>query len=344
MDRLKTNRLKTNIENTVFSNKTIFLKNRRQGNNWDMSENLNGNWSSNLFSNWFNGDNYTQLWLWLLLLILVIIICYITVMTAKFLSTDCPNKRSWFKYIIRFCYNDVCIPPNAPVINNVHYMNQGAVPPKLPGQPSGHPPHPWINSIKNDFNKFDESVKNDFNKIGTSGGTSDGTSDGTSVKNDDLKKGKISFPLFGKKEIFHIANQDYTYEQAKCKCESYNAKLATYNQLVDAYNDGAEWCSYGWSNGQKAYYPTQKCNWEKKSPEEKLKCGTPGLNGGFFADPYLKFGVNCYGKKPKGQITKLKDQVCNGGGNYCELPQNYGANNRLETDEISPFNTDKWNN
>jgi hypothetical protein len=119
--------------------------------------------------------------------------------------------------------------------------------------------------------------------------------------------------------------------------------LASYDQLVDAYNDGAEWCTYGWSNGQKAYYPTQKCNWEKKGPEEKLKCGNPGLNGGFFADPSLKFGVNCYGKKPKGRVSKLKDPVCNG-GNYCGLPQNFGASNRLETDEISPFNSDKWNN
>ena len=339
MDRLNANRLKTNMKNTIFSNKTIFIKNRRQANNRNSSGNGNGsgngsgsgngkgnwfsNWSSgsgsgNLFSNWSNGNNYSQWSLWILLLIIIIIICYITVMTSKYLSTDCPNKRSWFKYIIRFCYNDVCIPSNSPVINNVHYMNPGTVPPKLPVQP-GQPNHSWMDSIKNDFNKVGASIKNDFKKEGT------------------------SIPLFGKKEVFHIANQDFTYEQAKCKCDSYNAKLATYNQLVDAYNDGAEWCTYGWSSGQKAYYPTQKCNWEKKSPEDKLKCGNPGLNGGFFADPYLKFGVNCYGKKPKGQVSKLKDPVCNG-GNYCGLPENYGASNRLETDEISPFNTDKWNN
>jgi len=319
MDRLYPNRFKSNImENTIFS------KNRQQVNSGNSYGNQSVNWSSNFFSSWFNGfngDNHSQLWLWLLLLILVTIICYITVMTAKYLSTNCPYKRSWFKYIIHFCYNDVCIPPNSPVINNVHYMNPGTIPPKLPNQPN-LPHHSLMDSIKNDFNKIDSSKNNNVN----------------------VKKSDTSFPLFGKKEVFHIANQDYTYEQAKCKCESYNAKLATYNQLVDAYNDGAEWCSYGWSNGQKAYYPTQKCNWEKKSPEEKLKCGNPGLNGGFFADPYLKFGINCYGKKPKGQITKLKDQVCNGGGNYCELPQNYGANNILETDQISPFNTDKWHN
>jgi hypothetical protein len=242
---------------------------------------------------------------------MVVIISYLTVMTAKYLTTECPNKRSWFNYIIRFCYNDVCLVPKtpiAPVVNNVHFMKPGDTPPPIPNHPGG-------------------GVE----------------SEQPSAPKQEVKKSGVSIPLFGKKEVFHIANQDYTFEQAKCKCESYNAKLASYDQLVDAYNDGAEWCTYGWSNGQKAYYPTQKCNWEKKGPEEKLKCGNPGLNGGFFADPSLKFGVNCYGKKPKGRVSKLKDPVCNGGGNYCQLPQNFGASNRLETDEISPFNIDKWN-
>lgn len=325
-------RFKTNIENTIFSNKAQFIKNRRQGNSGNSGNNVSG---SNWFSNISFGGEYTSWILWFLLLILVIIICYITVMTAKYLSTDCADKRSWFNYIIRFCYNDVCIAPKvpiAPVINNVHYMPPGSLPTKPMDQ---HPDQSFMDKMKNDFNKFGAAVKNEFTK-------KDNQND-TNVT--EPRKGGPSTPLFGKKEVFHIANQDYTFEQAKCKCESYGAKLATYDQLVDAYNDGAEWCTYGWSNGQKAYYPTQKCNWEKKEPEEKLKCGNPGLNGGFFADPYLKFGVNCYGKKPKGKVTKLKDEVCNGGvGNYCGLPQNYGASNRLETDQISPFNSDKWNN
>jgi hypothetical protein len=307
-------RLKNNIENVFFSNKTQFIKNRRQGNN---SNTLNSNSNSNSSLISFERE-YTTYLLWILLFIIVIIVCYLTVMTAKYLSTDCPNKRSWFKYIIRFCYNDVCYPV-PPVINNVHYL-----PLNTPNQNNKS----FVDTLKNDFNKFGSTIKNEL----------------TDSRKSEIKKGGSSIPLFGKKEVFHIANQDYTFEQAKCKCESYNAKLATYDQLVDAYNDGAEWCTYGWSSGQKAYYPTQKCNWEEKEPEEKLKCGNPGLNGGFFADPYLKFGVNCYGKKPKGKITKIKDPVCNGGGNYCGLPQNFGASNRLETDEISPFNSDKWNN
>ena len=61
------------------------------------------------------------------------------------------------------------------------------------------------------------------------------------------------------KEVFHIGNQNYSYKQAKCKCESYNSKLATKNQLIKAYNKGANWCTYGWTDGQHAYYPVQKC-------------------------------------------------------------------------------------
>ena len=301
-------RFKNNIENVIFSNKTQFIKNRRQGSN------NSSNYGSNLESNWISNFTFDGILLWIPLFIMVVIISYLTVMTAKYLTTECSNKRSWFNYIIRFCYNDVCLVPKtpiAPVINNVHFMKPGDHPPR--------PPHNF------------------------GGGGSPLTGEQPSAPKQEVKKSGISIPLFNKREVFHIANQDYTFEQAKCKCESYNAKLASYDQLVDAYNDGAEWCTYGWSNGQKAYYPTQKCNWEKKGPEEKLKCGNPGLNGGFFADPSLKFGVNCYGKKPKGRVSKLKEPVCNG-GSYCELPQNFGASNRLETDEISPFNVDKWNN
>ena len=42
MDRLNANRLKTNMNNTIFSNKTIFIKNRRLANNRNSSGNGNG--------------------------------------------------------------------------------------------------------------------------------------------------------------------------------------------------------------------------------------------------------------------------------------------------------------
>ena len=152
-----------------------------------------------------------------------------------------------------------------------------------------------------------------------------------------------------KKEVYHIANQDYTYEQSKCKCESYGGKIATKAQVIDAYNNGANWCTYGWTDNQSAYYPVQKCDWDKmKSENERLPenkrrfCGLPGLNGGFFANPQIKFGVNCYGVKPKGSIVQAKQPYCPP-MNFCKLESNYEASHKLDTDEVVGFNNDKWN-
>ncbi len=160
-------------------------------------------------------------------------------------------------------------------------------------------------------------------------------------------------PLLESKEVFHISNQKYTFDQAKCKCESYGAKLATKQNLIDAYNKGANWCTYGWSEGQNAFYPVQQCEWDKlneemkKHPEhsherKKLQCGNPGLNGGHFANAMLKFGVNCYGKKPKGENSnKMKKPYCPP-MNFCKLEDNYDASHKLDSDDIAPFNGEKW--
>jgi hypothetical protein len=50
-----------------------------------------------------------------------------------------------------------------------------------------------------------------------------------------------------------------------------------------------------------AFFPTQKSTWFKlqEDPETKNNCGRPGINGGYIENPYVKFGVNCFGKKPK---------------------------------------------
>ena len=146
--------------------------------------------------------------------------------------------------------------------------------------------------------------------------------------------------------MFHIANQDYTYPQAKCKCEAYNAKLATKNQVIDAYNKGANWCNYGWSEGQSAYYPIQKCYWDKlqehhTKDKPNKKCGNPGVNGGFFASPHIKFGANCFGIKPKGRVAIPKKPYCPK-PNFCDRNKNYQAAHKLATDEVSPFNKDTW--
>jgi len=64
-------------------------------------------------------------------------------------------------------------------------------------------------------------------------------------------------------EVFNISNNLYTYEDAGIACEALGAQLANYDQIEESYENGAEWTSYGWSEGQHAYFPTQKKTWEK---------------------------------------------------------------------------------
>ena len=127
---------------------------------------------------------------------------------------------------------------------------------------------------------------------------------------DDLKLPDVPIE---QNEVFNIADNKYTYEDAQAVCSSFGAKIATYDQIEQAYNDGAEWCNYGWSAEQMAFFPTQKETWDnlQKMPKKKNNCGRPGVNGGYIDNPYIKFGVNCYGKKPKpneNDLIKLENK------------------------------------
>ena len=92
-------------------------------------------------------------------------------------------------------------------------------------------------------------------------------------KEDDTEPDTIPLPKLDKcetedqddpeHEVFNIANNKYTYEDAQAICKSYDASLATYDQIEKAYNNGAEWCNYGWSADQMILFPTQKKTWEK---------------------------------------------------------------------------------
>lgn len=103
------------------------------------------------------------------------------------------------------------------------------------------------------------------------------------------------------KQVFHIPGNNYNYEDSKAICKAFDAKLATYKDMEKAYEQGADWCSYGWSEGQMAYFPTQYEKWKKMQniKGHENDCGRPGINGGFIEDANLKFGVNCYGYRPK---------------------------------------------
>lgn len=110
------------------------------------------------------------------------------------------------------------------------------------------------------------------------------------------------------KEVFYVSGNNYTYDDAPAVCAAYGADLASYDQLMEAYSAGAEWCGYGWSKGGMALFPTQDSTWSLLQGEadtsKRTGCGRPGVNGGYF-DPKTKFGVNCYGIKPDNKGTKF---------------------------------------
>jgi len=108
-------------------------------------------------------------------------------------------------------------------------------------------------------------------------------------------------PIGGAAEVFNVSKNDFNYYDAEPLCKALGAELATYDQVKEAYGKGADWCNYGWVKGQVAIYPTQKATYDelqKGDEDERNACGKPGVNGGYFDNPDMKFGVNCYGPKP----------------------------------------------
>jgi len=152
-----------------------------------------------------------------------------------------------------------------------------------------------------------------------------------------------------KKQVFNIPGNYYNFENAKALCQAYGSNLATYEQIEDAYKNGGEWCNYGWSEGQMALFPTQQQTFDnlQKIKGHEHDCGRPGINGGYIANPQIKFGVNCYGNKPK--INQEEEELMKKSTPYPESTQDIIFQKRVDfwknkVDEIlvSPFNYDSW--
>lgn len=150
-------------------------------------------------------------------------------------------------------------------------------------------------------------------------------------------------------QVFNIPGNYYSYKDAKSLCKAYGSELATYDQVEQAYNDGSEFCNYGWSEGQMALFPTQKATYEKlqKTEGHENDCGRPGINGGYMANPDLQFGVNCYGYKPK--ITSEEEEMMRNVTPYpksekdilMEQKVSYWKS-KLDQILVSPFNYTSW--
>lgn len=151
------------------------------------------------------------------------------------------------------------------------------------------------------------------------------------------------------KQVFHVPGNKYGYEDSKAICKAYGGRLATWKEINKAFKKGADWCSFGWSDGQMALYPTQYDKWAhlQKIEGHEHDCGRPGINGGYIANPNVKFGINCYGYKPK--ITQEEAEAMKLAPLYPSTRRERAFDKRvdywrdnLSEIEVAPFNHNNW--
>jgi hypothetical protein len=152
-----------------------------------------------------------------------------------------------------------------------------------------------------------------------------------------------------KKQVYHVPGNEYTFDNAKALCKAYGSRLATYSEVENAYKNGAEWCSYGWSDRQLALFPTQKDTWNylQNVEDHENDCGRAGINGGYIANQNVRFGVNCYGYKPK--ITDQEKEMMNTQPLYPRTMKDVKEEKMVEYWRrkipeilVAPFNKNVW--
>ena len=151
------------------------------------------------------------------------------------------------------------------------------------------------------------------------------------------------------KQVYHIPGNKYTFEDARSVCKAYGNRLANYKEIENAYQNGADWCSYGWSEDQMALFPTQMERWERlqKIEGHENDCGRPGINGGYIANPKVRFGVNCYGYRPK--ITAQEGEMMKNIPLFPKTQKELDFQKRIEYWKnkianivVAPFNSNNW--
>ena len=151
------------------------------------------------------------------------------------------------------------------------------------------------------------------------------------------------------KEVYHIPGNHYDYETAKAICKARDSKLASYSEISKAFDKGADWCGYGWSDGQMALFPTQMEKWEKlqKIDGHENDCGRPGINGGYIDNPDIRYGVNCFGDKSK--ITAAEALIMSKTSLYPKTQKEMDFDNKVDYWRtkipdilLAPFNHNNW--
>jgi hypothetical protein len=107
------------------------------------------------------------------------------------------------------------------------------------------------------------------------------------------------FNVGDKMEVFHVGGYNYLPTEATQVCKDKGASVATVEQVKQAFNDGAEWCSWGHTRTFPSYpMQTTDCGIIGTNIMSDFNPSNPGVswNGG-------RYGVNCWGVKPPKDST-----------------------------------------
>lgn len=198
-----------------------------------------------------------------------------------------------------------------------------------------------INEIKNFFtnkNKQDVDIEFAFEK--------------EKEKEKDISLNTIHTPSnIVKKEVFHIPGNKFTFHDAKAVCKAFDSEIASFDQLKEAQQNGASWCSYGWTDDQLALYPTNEKDWNKlkNKSDNKYDCGLPGINGGHIKNTHIKLGANCYGIKPEKSNLEKDLELNENNPLYAKTYKEYVFDKRINQWKdklgnvmIKGFNNETW--
>ena len=147
------------------------------------------------------------------------------------------------------------------------------------------------------------------------------------------------------KEVFNIKRNIYALNDAEAACKVFDAKVATIDQLIDSHKKGADWCNVGWTKDGIAAFPVQKETWLKTQDNDGSKRNECGPKDGINvvrSDPYLLYGVNCYGIKPEPRgMEKIKTKYMSDKEKEMLLKYNEFKSQEKQM-SILPFNEDSW--
>ena len=165
-------------------------------------------------------------------------------------------------------------------------------------------------------------------------------------------------------EVYSSNRNIWAYDDAEAVCKAQNSELATYEQLVEAAENGANWCNLGWVKSNTsddsdpykyAHYPVQKTTFDKTKGQNSGRdaCGKTWnskydgkdytIQGGGYNKNKL-LAVNCFGIKRDAKIDEIAQMhELSKGPSNAELEEKINDIKHL-TDNMTlvPYTNTQW--